>query len=250
MIKTNIQYYASNNELPKAVLKRLQPLDYQCQKYNIGEEIKAPIFLLFSPLWHHKHFIASETIWKTYLEKTYRNIKFVVVGTKEEQQSNYIDILRLPDDFEAFFRTAKPAKEAWTPISMDGLDMTEKLKRFLEGHGEDSITKILTPITMDLTIINGNLQNDKVFDETWEALAIPNQLVEKWLIFSNRFSNYYPFFSCLPFFHFFEEINLLIQQLSPFFQSKKPNRLLFQNFDCYEKTKKIKTLINVIENYV
>lgn len=250
MNNLTIPYFSTNYELPNYLQKHLKSEGFSLEKYQIGTTVQAPIFLLFSPVWHHQHFISCDSLWKNYFQKKHPNTKLISVGIKGVSHSNYIDLLRLPNDFHAFFEQALTAQEKWTPTDTEGLNMDKRLKRFLQGHGSDSVSEILSPIKNGMTIIQDELMNNGDFSEIWHNYIIPVGLHYKWFVLTNRFSNYYPFFDCLPFFKNFKKVHGLIQDLQPFFQHQKADETLFKQLDCVTKINKIKFLIDEVKKYV
>lgn len=146
-------------------------------------------------------------------------------------------------------QTALPAKEAWTPIDTGGLDLTNKLHRFLEGHGSDSIRQIFTPINRLLTIVSDELKQGTSFTELKKEIIDSGNLDEKWHIFRSRFTNYYPFFGCLPFFDLFRKINISVKKIHPFFQTDYNNPEHFASSEWITEIKNINLLLSEIETY-
>lgn len=250
MDKQELFYYATNPELPNYLIPFLQSEDYELKAYQIGEAINASIFLLFSPVWIHNCFISCDQSWKNYLQIENPQVKLISVGTVEVVHPNYIDILNLPNNFNYFFTNAKPAADSWTPIYTGGLKMEAKLHRFFEGHGNDSVSQVFTPINRQLNIIKDELKQGTAYAELWSDLIIPAKLPENWRIFRNRFINYYPYFFCLPFFTLFEKIYILVNELDAFFEQNCNNAKLFEALQCATKVNQIKELLSQTEKYV
>lgn len=130
-----ILYYATNQEVPDYLNDTLKPQGYELVRYQMGEELQGDLFILFSPVWHHEHFISCDKTWKQYFQKEKPTVRFITAGFRAETHSNYIDLIKLPTDFRAFFSNALRVKETWEPVDTGGLDMAAKLQRFLKGMG-------------------------------------------------------------------------------------------------------------------
>ncbi|NJL77280.1 MAG: hypothetical protein HC892_21920 [Saprospiraceae bacterium] len=144
----------------------------------------------------------------------------ITFGLAAGQQANYIDLLNLPENMVEPLAQAKAVSEDWQPVFTGGLDMSEKLKRFFEGHGNDSVVQLFTPIFRRLKILHDELSGGTPFEELQKELLDDGVLVENWHKLRNRFSNYYPFLSCLPFFNDFETIKNLMEAIHPFFEAR------------------------------
>lgn len=249
MFDIKISYYATNWEVPDYLNVLLKPWGYELIEYQIGDIINNEMLLLISPVWINEHFISCDQNWKKYLQKENPDIKLITVGNLDTVQHNYIDILKPPKDFHFFFNQAKSVNEIWAPVNTRGLDMEAKLHRFFEGHGYDSIRQIFSPIHRRLNIISDTLDKGTPYHEIWVDLIMPTGLSDKWRIFRNRFSNYYPFFYCLPFFTLFEKIHILVNEIDPFFQQECSNQKLLTELECVLRINEINNLLLQIEKY-
>jgi len=249
MNESTLLYYSSNPVLANYLCEQLGPQGYELQAFDPGIRRKSPVLLLFSPVWHHDMYISCDKSWKKYLSIKSPKIRLISIGLRNEQHPNYIDVLNLPKDFGQFFKNARTVSEEWEPVDTWGLDIEEKLKRFLEGHGADSIREIFTPINRTLKITHDELMQGTSFKELEENIIKPGNLHKKWQIFRNRFTNYYPFFGCLPFFDLFRKINISITHIHPFFQANYNTPEHFLSKEWMAELKNINLLLSEIETY-
>lgn len=194
-------------------------------------ETEELVFVLHSPIKVDSKLISPESIWKKYLGLKFPRSKFIVAGVKEAQQSNYLDLLNLPEDFRQFTIQAFQAKDDWQPINTGAVDLGQKLHSFLKGHGEESIIFILTKIQSSLYNTLQVAEADPLFSD----------LPQLWQAFENRWQKYLFLFSCLPFFDLFENSNALIQILNPHF---KPTSFKQMEIKDIEHVYKIVTIID------
>lgn len=245
-----IPYYATNQEVPSYLNDTLKPHGYELVRYQIGEEMQGDLFILFSPVWHHEHFISCDKPWKHYLQKEKPDFRLITAGFREATHENYIDLIQLPTDFEVFFSNALPARDAWEPMGTGGLNMQAKLQRFFEGHGTDSVKQLFSKVITTIKIINDELKKGaKLSVVCAEYEGYPN-FIESWSIFKNRFSNYYPFLNCLPFYDLFQKINVLIQKTDLFVENNCQQDSLFEDLQVFDSITEMKALLNTAKKYV
>lgn len=243
-----IDFFASDKKLLHYLsLSNCQNITWETWQQE--KSIKGNL-LLICPIKTDNIFISCEQSWKSYLEKEYPEIIFVTGGFTEAQHSNYIDLLNPPSNLSLFFHNAAPAKAEWTPVDTGGLDMKKLMNSFLDGHGDVSIRQEFTSILLTLKIAEDSLQQDPGadFDEIRLELLGPARVMERWQSLKNRWSNYYPYFECLPYFPIFQEIESLLSGLSPFFEDE--GRLeLIEELKCTEKLDRIRHLLNTCSHY-
>ncbi len=206
--------------------------------------------LLICPIKMENTFISCEQSWKNYLEQECPETIFVTAGFTEAEHSNYIDLLNPTQDLSLFFQKAAPAKADWTPVDTGGLDMKKMMKSFLDGHGDVSIRQEFTSILITLKIAEDSIRSNPGtdFDQIKLELLEPAQVISKWQSLKNRWSSYYPYFECLPYYSVFQEISQLLSGLSSFFEDG--GRLeLSEELNCSEKLDRIRQLLNTCTQY-
>lgn len=252
-----VLYYARNENVPRYLNAKLQPHGYELVKYEIGAEIdqETSIFILFSPVKCNDRYVSCDASWKQYFQKKNADIRFITVGfakapQDEDAQKNYMDLLKLPADFDAFFAAALKASGDWTPAYTGGIDMQEKLQRFFEGHGMDSVDQVFSSVKANINFIDGRLKRGYKLETICREYSGFPIFIERWTIFRNRFSNYYPFFKCLPFFSLLEKIYNLTEKIDPFFQSGNQVEALYRELKVSERILEIHELFKDGEKYL
>lgn len=185
----------------------------------------------------NKYFTISP-IWKRYLSIHSPDTKLIVMGFCDFQSRNYIDLLNLPKDFNAYVQNALPVSEDWE-IPIDGADVREYLKRFFEGHGGNSLLSKLNGMRQTVNIARTQIiNNDAKFETILNELLLPYAKPE-WLELINRWQNYYPYFEYLPFYNIIKEINKKNSEISEFFTCNNPTEELFSTLDIEFSLNKI-----------
>ncbi|MBK8705047.1 MAG: hypothetical protein IPN33_16780 [Saprospiraceae bacterium] len=250
MADFHIAYWTAGENAAGFLGRQLQLQGLSWNPYELGAAVDCDVFILLSPVWCNNHFISCDNTWKKYFELNHPDVRFISSGFAELTHKNYIDLLNLPPDFSVFFTNAQRAGEEWEAANTGGLDMSQKLLNFFEGHGHDSIRQIFSPIYRILRIISDEIGQGTPYEELYSELITPNHLPQKWRIFQNRFSNYYPFFACLPFYPDFQQIKLLADSIDPYFESKCQDETLWKELTIEYKIREIHTLLSNAERYV
>ena len=130
--------------------------------------------------------------------------------------------------------------------------MQEKIRRFFEGHGDESLTDAFDKILRTLRIAGDELKIHQVdYEEVKKELLLPSNLPEKWATLKSRWANYFPYFSCLPFFNKFKQIEEWLVAINPYFEIGCEQESLFWQLDCPGKIEKIKSnLTSISKHYV
>ena len=250
MADFRITYWSAAESAAVFLGRQLQQRGLSWQPFELGAAVDCDVFILLSPVWCNNHFISCDNTWKKYFEINSPDVRFISAGFAELTHKNYIDLLDLPSDFSVFFFNAKRAGEEWKAADTGGLDMSKKLRNFFEGHGHDSIRQIFTPIYRILRIISDEIRQGTAYEELYSELIAPNYLPQKWRIFQNRFSNYYPFFACLPFYPDFQQLKLLADSIDGYFEDKCQQETLWKSLKVEPNIQVIQTLLSNAERYV
>ena len=207
------------------------------------------ILLVVSPFYCNNIYISAEAIWKRYLHLNSPDAIMLTAGFKTAKHSNYLDLLQLPANPQAFISRAKTAAGKWEPPFSGGLNIAEKLRRFYQGHGDDSVTDVLHTIIRIFSIADVELkQYQTPFEELKADLFVSNAVTTKWRELKNRWVNYLPFFQCLPFWDIFIGVDQLFDQIDPFFATDCAEEMLFWELNCLETLKQIKDQLATICN--
>ncbi|MBL7794333.1 MAG: hypothetical protein JNK77_18520 [Saprospiraceae bacterium] len=251
MANFRISYWAAEESAAGFLGRQLQQQGLSWRPYELGTVLDCDIFILLSPVWCNNHFISCDKTWKKYLELNYPEVRFISAGFDQIAQENYIDLLDLPKNWAFFFLNARISRDAFDVIDTGGLDMSNKLRAFFEGHGNDSILQIFSPIYMALRIVRDEINKGKnTYQKLYTEVISQIQLTDNWRIFLYRFSNYYSFFSCLPFFSLFEMIKTHTEIIRPYFDEGCKEELLFTQLGVMEHISEIKRYLDEAESYV
>lgn len=152
------------------------------EPYLVGEE-----WLLLRGLWL-KYFIAESS-----------SIKLITAQFSETTTANELNLLNLPRNLVASIDAAAPVTR-WSTQELAGLTLAGKFRKFLDGHGEESLLKLITQLRSSFDTALFMLDDGYDFDEVWETMLkvigeqIGKQLVERW-------EKYRPYFKPTPFYN-------------------------------------------------
>ena len=179
------KYYFLNENIK---INNITP-DYFLNKVN----------LVIEPFKIKSIYSTISPIWKRYLAIYSPETKLIVMGFCNFQSRNYIDLLNLPEDFNAYVENALPVSADWE-IPIDGANMLDYLKHFFAGHGGNSLLSKLNQLKQSINIAHTQIINkESPFQEIWDELLLPYAKPE-WFELINRWKNYYPYFEYLPFY--------------------------------------------------
>lgn len=254
----SVIYIGNNPPVQRVLASYLQAQNTRMEalflpfKEELTKLKEAKIIILSSPIYVDGVYVSAEGLWKNYLEYHCPKAILLIASFTEVSHSNYLDLLQLPDKFADFLPKAKLANEKWGPVKSDGLDMMEKIHRFFEGHGDESLTDAFDKILRTLRIAGDELKvHHATYEEVKKELLLPNNLPAKWIVLKSRWANYFPYFQCLPFFDYFKQIETCLLEIDPFFETGCEQETLFWQLGCLEKIEKIKSnLTSISKHYV
>ncbi len=159
------------------------------------------------PMWHEGHYCSVGAIWHRYFVANFPSHRFLIAGYSAITHTNYLDLLALPDDWEAHLEAALTCQSNWQLPPTDGLQLLDKLQRFLAGHGDQSVVTITGRLKMTVAVAQREYrQMQTPYEEIYRALIRPANLIEKWAEWRSRWDFYLPLFSILPFRTHLEEL--------------------------------------------
>ncbi len=203
----------TGNPVPLAMRSYFERQGYLLEPYQ-NNKVFFEALLIFSPILHAHQYQSPEGVWARYLANEYPAVKMVVLGSIASKDPNYINLFDLPIDWQVFLAQVPPAKRFLQekPVFTDGMDMEEKLKRFLVGHGNESVASIVGDTYIKLVPKLKSLRNDadgsvvqKLIGELSEERAANMRR-----ILAARWYNYQNAFDYLPFHSIFEGLKVSI----------------------------------------
>jgi hypothetical protein len=172
-----------------------------------------------------------------------------MAGFDHVQHSNYLDLLKLPADVGEAIYHARMAGEEWTPVTTGGVDVAQKMNRFFEGHGDESVTYELQKMLRVCKIAKDELKiHEADFSTVREELLLPNKLPHKWNVLQSRWQFYMPYFQSLPYYGDFAKLEVIFYAVAPFFTGECSDENLFWETNCVKQLETLKTGLEKIEN--
>ncbi|NUO02596.1 MAG: hypothetical protein HUU01_18475 [Saprospiraceae bacterium] len=181
---------------------------------------KVNILLLFTPFLYEKHYIAAGKIWAHYLRTLHPGVRFFTAGYSKVQPgvNNHLDLLNLPGSLSDFF-LYQAGMLPTQVVETEGLLLHDKLARFFDGHGKESIFDVLSDITRLLGMAEVAAQRH---GDSFETIKMDflNKLSVRWTELKNRWNNYYALLLCLPVATLLREADLLIAEADQRFMAQ------------------------------
>lgn len=194
------------------------------------------VLILHSPMKWGNIYISTEWVWKKYLAKHYPNVKLVVGGfTLFMNSPNYMQFLEMPLDFKTHLEMVQSTKENWgnwESNRMDatrGLEMAGKLHRFFLGHntGRDGISWSIGQVCT--IIISGQEDLEYISFKEARQKMVGQDILQHWIEFRNRWTNYKHLLEILPFHLTIHQINHYIKNIKPFFDNQCQDETVFNS---------------------
>ncbi len=247
-----VSYLSTDQITPKAVQNWFEQQGYQFVPLTDASPQpseafqKIEILILFVPFFHNNVYISNENVWKSFLQEHYPDVLLLTAGYIKQAHTNYLDLLQLPEDLPAFLQNAKSTNQFDRFPFSGGLDVEKKLHKFYKGHGDESLTYELGKIARIITMAVDELKQAVPFPEIYKDLLIPNRIIEKWKVLTNRWQNYLPFFKGLPFDTTLQEVHDGFSSIAPFFEGGCEDEHLLIDLNCKEKLHEIKQKLEII----
>lgn len=248
MITMQAYYVASDKRYAEALSDYF--LEQGWQLVPLSEKSlrqKPEVIILFSPMKCGSIRISPEALWKTYLCRSKRSDILVCAGFEKpgKLHRNYLDLLNLPKDWIDFIGKTWTVCENWIPYDTGGCDMTEKMHRFFEGHGQESFTK-------DLELIREHLLTLEVMEVGCKKHVLNNQslnyeyVLDHWQKLSARWSYYYPLFQYLPFARAMHAVEEQMKIITSFFTRQNFENQIFIPIHYLNRINRIHQLLTCI----
>lgn len=156
--------------------------------------------MLMLPMWGGNAFLSPVALWQQFLQDKAPNIRLIMASFQSDfQHPNHLDILRLTDYPSSWWEQCQLVDHMEELPPLIGVDLSEKLKRFFAGHGQDSIVAVLSRIRLVVQMASRELKKmDTPYEEIYRDLVEPAELAQKWREWRNRWINYYPLFEHTP----------------------------------------------------
>lgn len=216
---------------------------------DLPELVQDDVLIIQEPIFINNNYLSASLCWKNYLKLHSPMAILLNAGFGKAQDANYLDLLKLPVNAAEVLLHARKAEEEWMPVTTGGVDVAQKLNRFFEGHGDESVTDELHKMLRickiardELTVYGAN------FETVRAELLLPNKLPLKWNVLQGRWQFYMPYFEILPYFRDFEELGKLFYAVAPFFTNECSDENLFWETLCVERLEQLKNGLEKIEN--
>lgn len=209
---------------------------------------QADTLLIVEPYEVKNNLVNIHTIWKKYLLKQGLEKQLIIAGFEQNENPNYVNVLSLKTDLEKAVQNSKYiSDDCQYPINYD--DITEKLKVFLKGHGEKSLSKEFTAVLMKIKNMKSAIERTISMPYTYVKKKSYSKAKHDWKIFTAKWKDYKEYFDNCPFYEEKIAIQQNVDLLNPFFECD-PTQKIFKEIDCLERVELINEQLNKMEKYV
>lgn len=212
-----------------------------------------PALVIFIPIECRGQFVSPVETWRRYLAGHHPRTRLIISGVEAINHHNYLDLLALPIDFSVFFHNLRAVNDAgWRPLETEAMDMQDKLYRFYEGHGKESVTYTLSMIRRKMETLATRLK-ETGYQQAWKEIFEPlgdeaaAYTEEKWKELIRRWEHYAPFFRYLPFSEEMEEVGRRIEIISSFFENNCREEELYARLEPKKNIDRIYEILNTIK---
>ncbi|MFT5917440.1 MAG: hypothetical protein ACJAWV_003911 [Flammeovirgaceae bacterium] len=206
---SSISFLSHNPTLTEKLGKLLQNSDYELVHFKIGSDL-----LIIEPLLIAEEYFTVSTFWRVWLEKNSPNSKLITASFFEQVgDSNHICLTQFPADFSTFLEQAKSISE-FSEQKILGKNILGKIRKFLDGHGEESLLKMITELKSQLDTMLFLLMDDaeleQVLEVTWQG---DGEILHEQLL--KRMEEYKSYFQYLPLWEDYKNTLSEIQNFQP-----------------------------------
>jgi hypothetical protein len=207
------------------------------------------VLVIQEPVFINNNYLSASLCWKNFLKLHSPKTVLLNAGFGNGQDENYLDLLELAEDVGEALFNARMVDEEWVPITTGGVDVSKKLHRFFEGHGDESVTDELNKMLRLCKIARDELKiHEAEFAEVKNELLLPNKLPHKWNVLQSRWQFYIAYFQSLPYYRDFERLGEILKTVAPFFNGGCEDEDLFWTTNCVERLEQLKSGLEKIEN--
>ncbi|MGB0522092.1 MAG: hypothetical protein ACPGJS_03990 [Flammeovirgaceae bacterium] len=191
------------------------------QLYDGNLDANTTAILIIDPCQIGGEWLHVGEFWRKYLLGTQPAVKLLIAGFEEMQNTNQLDLLKLPTDFLSYLTQALPTSDLGE-IQTSGMSLAGKFRKFLDGHGEESLLKLITQLRSSFDTALFMLDDGSDFEEAWESmLKVVGEMIGKQLV--ERWEKYKPYFKPTPFYRQLQAYDVsMFERLIDFF-TENPN---------------------------
>lgn len=207
---------------PQALEACVTHAGFRLQRINPVEEHwqsllpEAFALLLVLPAWGRGACLNPLPLWQKHLAEHSPDVRLLMTSYEAIDHRNHIDLLRIVDYDANWWKQTLPMHSIDGFPAFTGIELGEKLKRFFDGHGDESVVAVLSRIRRVVQMASRELHEMQTpYAEIYTDLVAPAQLADKWREWRNRWINYYPLFTQTPLAGRLEKIAQLTKGIEP-----------------------------------
>lgn len=227
---------------------------FYCDANYIGFKQNDCIFLM-EPVLIQEGWYSVFPLWIDYFRSNNMNLKVMVFhyGKEEILDSNPF-FISLTDNRRPFYKKINSVLFAGS-LSIGDHDsppdtalITDVLKVFFKGHGEESLVSVLTSIGTDLDMGPKLVASDDYsVDECIQELIIKREVPRRWSEFKERYNRYLTYFMYTPFFKEVRGLTDYFQKVDAYLQDIPRTKEAFIKTTISEEIRKARVILEDID---
>jgi len=207
------------------------------------------------PLIIEGEFYSIFPLWADYLKQTHFPFRLVILNYQKRENLN-----SNPFSINLADSTPPLSDKIRTVLSVDDLtvhgfngnyettNITDMLKGFFKGHGQESLVSVLTSIGNDLDMGPKLVASDDYsIDECIQELIIKRELPRKWNEFKERYNKYLIYFKYTPFFVEVQGLADYFQKVDAYLQNIPRTKDAFIKTTISEEIRKAREILEDID---
>lgn len=182
----------------KLVHAYFEPQGVDSQHYSGKWNDELSAILIIDPDQIAEEWLNLGEFWRRSLLERLNHLKVVIGRFEGSSTGNILNLHQLPEDWKSYVNNVTPISDM-EAISQEGLSLEGKFRKFMDGHGEESLLKLITQLRSSFDTALFMLDDGADFDEVWESmLQVVGEMIGKQLV--ERWEKYRPYFKPTPFY--------------------------------------------------
>jgi len=203
-----------------------EPQGITCHHFKETLPLDIEAIVLIDPYPILGDWVSTSSIWKKWLMNKKLHPKLIVASFQAHpEHDHHLDLLKLPSSFQEFVKQVPTTRDLPTPLVF-GVALEGKFRIFLDGHGQESLLKLITQLRSSFDTALFMLDDGETFEVAWESMLkvvgemIGDQLIDRW-------EKYRSFFEPTPFYKQFQAYDQsLLQSLNAFYKEEATEKKL------------------------
>jgi hypothetical protein len=187
---------------------------YELVPYRPEYRDETTVILMYAPVKvPGSEYVAPEHVWKRYFSIYRPQVKIIQATSADPGTPNIFQWFAPPPDFNAFLAQCLPVTE-WEPVETHARRLEELWRRFWDGHDKNGFGYHFSSAKRSIQMANDHLlEGEQELDNTVFFIEDSN-IIQQLDKCRERWATYYDYWTSLPFFHDFKQLNVSVEDFS------------------------------------